>query len=487
MYRKHEQQIQFESFRLTFNGELDSQNRWVTLSRLIPWHMIEEKYAVNFAKSGLGPEAKPVRMALGALIIKEKCGFSDEETVLQIKENPYMQYFIGLPKYEYKAPFDPSMMVHFRKRFGADGLIEINELICLDGKSVEKENDHHDDAPPSSSGSGNKVENKGQLIVDATCAPADIRFPTDLSLLNEAREKLEAIIDTLHEPLIGKAHKPRNYRNNGRRDFLRTIKNKKLKKNALRKAVGKQLRYVARDLKIIKQLLENQACGALTPRQNQILKTIEKLYEQQKTMFEQKRHCVEDRIVSISQPYVRPIVRGKAATPTEFGAKLTISVCDGLTFVDRLSWNNFNEGVHLIEQIEAYRIRFGQYPEAVMADKIFRNRHTLNFCKTKHIRLSGPPLGRPNVRLLKAQKKQERIDNGIRNAVEGKFGEGKRRYRLGRIMAKLKETNESVIVLQILVMNLEQKLRLLFIRFSQTVHFSFLALFDGLHSNFCFE
>lgn len=474
VYRKREQQIQFETFRLTFTGELDSQNRWVVLSQLIPWHKLEEKYAAHFAKSGLGPEAKPVRMALGALIIKEKCRFSDEETVQQIKENPYLQYFIGLPKYEYKAPFDPSMMVHFRKRFPANVLMEINEMTCLGNKPVN--DDHQDDPPTGNAGSEKKVENKGILIVDATCAPADIRFPTDLGLLNEAREKLEAMIDTMHEPMVGKTRKPRTYRNKARRDYLNAIKNKKPKKSALRKAIGKQLRYVDRDLKIIERLLK-EGIGSLNDHQLQTLETIKTLYEQQKTMYERKDHRIEDRIVSISQPYVRPIVRGKAAAPTEFGVKLAISVCNGFTFVDRLSWDNFNEGVDLLEQIDAFRRRFGCDPEVVMADKIYRNRVNREICKARNIRLSGPPLGRPNVKLEKAQKKLERMDNGIRNRVEGKFGEGKRRYGLGRVMAKLKETNESVIVLQVLVMNLGHMLRLLFVHFWKTVRFAVFAFF----------
>lgn len=478
VYRKREQQIQFEAFRLTFNGELDSHNRWVLLSQLIPWYKLEDQYAAHFAESGLGPEAKPVRMALGALIIKEKCGFSDEELVLQIAENPYLQYFIGLPKYEYKAPFDPSMMVHFRKRFPVNVLMEINEMICLRDKPVDKDkSDKQDDPPAGNVDLEKKTENKGTLIVDATCAPADIRFPTDLGLLNEAREKLEAMIDTMHEPMVGKARKPRTYRKQARRDFLNAIKNKKPKKNALRKAIGKQLRYVERDLNIIERLWKKDGYGSLNERQLQTLETINTLYAQQKTMHEQRTHQIENRIVSISQPYVRPIVRGKAAASTEFGAKLTISVCDGFTFVDRLSWDNFNEGVNLIEQLDAFRRRFGHDPEAVMADKIYRNRENRKICQIRHIRLSGPPLGRPNLKLEKAQKKLEQMDNGIRNRVEGKFGEGKRRYGLGRVMAKLKETNESVIVLQFLVMNLEHMLRLLFVRFTEAVRFIVFVLF----------
>lgn len=498
MYKKSEQQVTFEEFRLSYGGDLNSQNRWVQLSRIIPWHKIEERYASNFA-SGLGPRAKSVRMALGALLIKERCGFTDEETVLHIQENSYMQYFIGLPRHEHVAPFDPSMMVHFRKRFSAEVLMEINELICLGDKTEDEDkkdknsdveagtNAETDTETNSSSGESDaerKIENKGTLIADATCAPADIRFPTDLGLLNEAREKLEGMIDTLHEPMIGKARKPRNYRKVARRDYLNATKNKKLKKKVLRKAIGKQLRYVERDLKIVKQLMDNEESGPLGPRQSQTLETIETLYQQQKTMFEKKTHRIEDRIVSISQPHVRPIVRGKAAASTEFGAKLTISMHNGFSFLDKLSWDNFNEGVDLIEQIENYKRRFGVYPEVVLVDKIFRNRMNISYCKAHNIRLSGPPLGRPNAKLQKEQKKLERRDNGVRNAVEGKIGEGKRRYRLGRIMAKLQETSESVIVLQFLVMNLEQKLRLLFVCFKELIHFAVYALFGRLRAEF---
>lgn len=127
----------------------------------------------------------------------------------------------------------------------------------------------------------------------------------------------------------------------------------------------------------------------------------------------------------------------------------------GYARVEKLSWENYNEGIDFIEQAKVCRQRYGFYPEAISADKIYRNHENSKFCKDHDIRLSGPRLGRPNEKKLKEQKRLERIDGRIRNAVEGKFGEGKRRYGLGCIMAKLKETSESVILLQFLVMNLE--------------------------------
>jgi hypothetical protein len=115
MYQRPSAQMVIKDFILPFEGQLNANNRWVKLAEIIPWEEIEKKYAKLFP-SDTGTVAKPLRMALGALIIKEKCGFTDRETVEQITENPYLQYFIGLERYQIEPPFDPSLMVHFRKR-----------------------------------------------------------------------------------------------------------------------------------------------------------------------------------------------------------------------------------------------------------------------------------------------------------------------------------------------------------------------------------
>jgi hypothetical protein len=179
-------------------------------------------------------------------------------------------------------------------------------------------------------------------------------------------------------------------------------------------------------------------------------------------MYDNRTHSIEDRIVSISQPHVRPIIRGKANAQTEFGAKVTISYVNGYAFIEELKWDNFNEGTGLKAAVETYYKRFGFYPEAVLTDKIYRNRENLRYCKALGIRLSGPRLGRPSNTEKNAERKIEKQDAKERNAVEGKFGEGKRFYSLGRILARLRETSETVIALQFLVMNLEQRLRILF-------------------------
>ena len=304
-------------FGLPFSGKLLADNRWVKLANEIPWAKIEEKYAKNFTKEG--PPAKPLRVALGALIIQTKCNYTDEETVEQIRENPYLQYFIGFTEYTVEKPFDSSLMVHFRKRITAEMLCDINDMMFTSKKeSPSDDSDDHDKSSGSSSSGDNKSCNKeekkhGKLILDATCAPADIRYPTDVSLLNEAREKLEDIIDTLHQPLKGIEKKPRTDRKKARKEYLSIAKLRKWTAKKVRKAVGKQLTYVKRNPKSVDYLLTKVDYNLLSTKQKHDLEVIRKLYSQQQYMYQNKEHRVDNRIVSINQPHVRPIVRSGAS------------------------------------------------------------------------------------------------------------------------------------------------------------------------------
>ena len=461
MYRKNNpQQMEFQNFFLPFGGELSGENRWVILAEQIPWQRIDQQYGELFSEDE-GCPAKAARVGFGALIIKERLGTTDRETVEQIRENPYLQYFLGFAEYRNAAPFHHSLMTHFRKRFSKEILAQINEMIVTDainqGSDVGDESSDDDDHP----------SNNGKLIVDAPCTPADITYPTDLKLLNDAREKTEEIIDAMHAPFIGKKRKPRSYRQKARKDYLAIAKQKKPGYRKIRKGIGKQLRYLKRNLKTIAKRVEEGLLCVLSKRMYRNLLVIGELYRQQLSMYEQYSNTTSDRIVSISQPHVRPIVRGKAKSNVEFGAKISVSLVNGFTFVDRISWDNYNESSDLISQIESYRDRFGYYPESVHADQIYRTRKNRRYCKEKGIRLSGPPLGRPkqltqaNASELKQDRRIHRQDEIDRIAIEGKFGQGKRRFSLSLIMAKLATTSEAVIAVSFIVMNLEKILSVL--------------------------
>lgn len=175
-------------------------------------------------------------MALGALIIQEKLRLSDRETVEQIRENPYLQYFIGLKSYSSEPPFDSSMMVHFRQRIGEELLGQINNAMVSKAQVFEKEST---EKKPEE---GEKEEpNRGKLLIDATVAPADVKYPTDVDLLDAVRKDTEKIIDKMHEQRHEKGEKkPRTYRKQARKEYLNFAKRKKKSRKERIKAVNKQ-------------------------------------------------------------------------------------------------------------------------------------------------------------------------------------------------------------------------------------------------------
>ena len=224
MYKRHTGQVSMlESPEMFGSLPLDPNNDWIKLSKLVPWREFDLKYADNF-RSKKGQRAIDSRMALGALLIKPAYkALSDEDITKEIAMNPYLQYFLGLHEYRYECPFDPSMMTRFRQRITPEMLAWVNDQII--GRKAEQ--DRNDDQNGGTGGQADEnkggetaaEENQGTMILDATCAPQNIRFPTDASLLNEAREKAEEVIDTLHDMGLSEGKKPRTYREKALRKY----------------------------------------------------------------------------------------------------------------------------------------------------------------------------------------------------------------------------------------------------------------------------
>lgn len=434
----------FFDFNQPLGLHMDPSNRWIKMADSIPWDEFERRYAELF-ESDTGNPAKPLRLALGCLIIQSRYQYSDRELVEQLRENPYYQYFIGLPGYQEKAPVDASTLVLFRKRLTADILREANEYL------LEKHKDKQDDDPSAPGGGGTGEEaNSGTLILDATCSPVNVRYPQDVELLNESREKLETII--IRYCKSQGTHCPRMYRRQARKNYLALAKMKKRSTKKIRAAIRRQLSYVRRDLKYVDGLKEKGYVP--NEKEARLLRTIEKVYEQQEYMYKNRTHCVAERIVSISQPWIRPIVRGKVKTPVEFGAKLDLSIDEsGYGRIEKISFDAYNECGCLKEAAERYRKRTGHYPMRILADQIYRTRENRGFCKEHGIRLSGPKLGRPS-ETAKQEKETEYQDNVDRIEVERAFSLCKRCYGMGLIVTKLEETQLTSIALSVFVMNL---------------------------------
>lgn len=460
MYKKEspsdENQMRIEEFFLPFGGKLKKDNPWVVKAALIPWEEYERDYEKLFS-SRTGAPALSFRIALGSLIIKETLNLTDRTTVQQIEENPYLQYFLGFTAYQFDAPFDHSMMSRFRKRIPESTLIEINSRIIQThlekSKSRNGDDDNDNSTPPYI-----KVEQSGTMVVDATCTPADISFPTDLNTLNAGREKLEKMVDILWAFSTQKSEKPRTHRKTARKLYLNAARSKRLTRANRRKAIRKQLGFVKRDLQTIKSL---GGLDRLPSKQYHLLLVISEMYRQQQEMYSQRKHTVKDRIVNIFQPHIRPIVRGKTGKQTEFGAKISASIVDGFTTLDRISFDSYNESEDIENQVEIYNKLYGAYPKRVLADQIYQTRKNRAYCKKMGIKLSGKPLGRPPKSGFTAEQKEAwRLDECERVPIEGKFGQLKRRFSLDRIMAKLAMTTKAVLRIAFIVVNLERILYL---------------------------
>lgn len=474
-YQSHKQ-LSLAEFDWPFQTTLDEHNRWVKLAECIPWDELAEGYYQGLSQTQ-GRPTKDARLVIGAVIVKHKLCLSDRETVAQIQENPYLQYFVGLSGFQMHEPFAPSLFVEIRKRMGQLVFDVFQRAIIdvIDGTQIKPT--PKDNASPARSSDDDQsarkadVARQGKLILDATVAPQAIRYPTDLSLLNEARQFSEQIIDRLY-PKTPLTHKPRTYRVKARQAYLSLAKQRRPSAKKRRRGIKQQLQYLRRNLGHIERLLAYWPQGTPLPLPRWLLHrywVIQHVYEQQREMYEQKCRRCDDRIVSISQPYVRPIVRGKLNKPVEFGAKLSVSLsAQGLACVDHLRWDAFHEGRDLKSQVAAYRARYGVYPEVVLGDPIYGTRENRRYLKAHGIRFAGKPLGRPKkvtdanrdeLKRLQAQRREEYLQ---RIPIEGKFGQGKQGYRLNYIRAKRADTSVAWINSIFLVMNLLILLRIFF-------------------------
>lgn len=448
-------QLTLSGFETPFVKELNPNNRWVVLAHQIPWDSLVSVYQSQMRNDQTGADNINPRVVIGSLIIKHMCNLTDRETVLQIQENMYMQYFIGYSSFSNEEPFNASLFVEFRKRLGIEQINAINEKILgLSKENTKNEKPDQnqptytdDDTTADALSSTEPLTHQGQLIVDATACPQDISYPTDLNLLNDAREKSEELIDVLyHENTHSK--KPRTYREQARHYYLLTAQKKVKTKKEIRKALKKQLGYLRRNIKNIHQLLDSYSTIPLNEQQYKYLLVIQTLYEQQSKMYQEKSHSVEHRIVSIHQPHVRPIVRGKTNANVEFGAKIQVSLINGFAFLEEFSWDAFNEGQRLMQTIKNYKRRLGYYPKEVLVDKIYCNRSNRAALKELGITLRAKPLGRPKAVDV------EHVRPGERNPIEGKFGQAKTAYGMNCIKARLAQTSESWIATIIMVLNL---------------------------------
>lgn len=429
----NDQQLELFERSLPFSGTLDRDNRWIVLAHAINWRELEGSYAKLFAESGR--PALRARYVLGTLIIKHHFELSDEDIVQLITENPYLQYFIGLPQFTTRAPFDVSSLSRVRERLGEKTFREFEQTLIA--TLVAK-----------------KLLKPRSLQVDATVFESEITYPTDCGLLEKARRFCVKQIQQLRHVVKKKV---RTYSRVAKKHYLNFTKKKHKTKKQIRRMQKSLLQYVRRNLRQLSELItQAEALGyTVADRIIKTLETARRIYAQQCEMYKEQKKSIANRIVSLTKPYVRPIVRGKNGKDVEFGAKVQLSYVGGYLFVDHLSFDNFNESTRLKDSLEAYQRRFGNLPNEVLMDQIFGTHDNRTYLREQGIRSSVKKLGRPAQSEASAcERRWRRRKQRERNRIEGAIGNGKTCHDLGVVRAKTPKTEESWIQMALFSRNL---------------------------------
>ena len=184
---------------------------------------------------------------------------------------------------------------------------------------------------------------------------------------------------------------------------------------------------------------ESSQLIVLTAEQEKRLRALREVYTQQLDLFNGKK--IEHRIVSIDRPYIRPIVRGKENKRVEFGAKVNNIVVDGLSFIEHLSFEAFNEGIRLKESIAYHEKLTGVKVARVGADTIYANNANRTYCTQNHITTCFVPKGPKPKEENAGQKRARKIISNLRATVmEGSFGNQKLHFGVDRIAARNKQS-----------------------------------------------
>jgi IS5 family transposase len=526
----YQSQNQLSFFETPFEQHLDKSNRWVQLADKLPWDDLVKIYNKKL-RSDFGAPCIDGRIVIATLIIKHRLNLSDREVIEMIKENIYMQYFVGLSSFTTKEIFHHTEFVYIRRRLQIADFNEMTEELMREAGILQQleqnaGKDNEDAAGQNESSSpveetkevtdeqcaafGEKAEqqnieqtqpsfsqqlqqcdeeqtdekqpdNKGEMQLDATVADQKIKYPNDVDLLNTGREETDRLIDILCEEYG--LTRPRTYRKVARIQYLNFAKKKNKTFKQIKKAKKQQLQFLKRNLKRLDEVTEyvqqqnNSLRLPFEHRDLRLLWAIRLVYAQQLQMHNENTNRIDDRIVSIYQPYVRPIMRGKAKHKVEFGSKNGISLQHGYVLLEKLSWDAYNECNDLQAAANNYKRMHGHYPEWIIADSIYHTKANKTFCKDNHIKLMGKRLSKRALSKmnLKERKEYQKLHNS-RNHVEGKFGQGKSGYELNEIKAKYANTSASWVAAVYFVMNILVFAGSSFLSFFYGVYYAFHAI-----------
>lgn len=400
------QAIPFDSLR----RQIAVPRRWVSEKGCKPWFDVKGGIALQILKSYY------------------RC--SDAMLIEQLNGNWQMQMFCGIQLKHGEQIRDKDIVGRWRSFLSRQLDIDKLQISCVQHWKPFMQHTHTG-------------------FCDATVFESYINYPADAKLLWQSCCDVYQMIKQKRKEL--KLRHTRINHEKRKEQYLSFAKRRKKSKRQSRKMCKALLKYLVRLMDQLAVLLKKNR-SVLNNKQQKRLAVIEECKTQQWQLHFGKQSSVPDRIVSLHKPYVRPIVRGKEVKPVEFGAKVNMLVVDGISFIEHLSYDNFNEGTRLQSTIHLQRRYFGGCYQ-MGADAIYATNENRRYCTQNNIATSFIPKG--NEGKLKEQKSQMRSILGkIRSTVmEGSFGNEKNHYQLGKIKAKTKENEQVWIFFSLLSCN----------------------------------
>jgi len=280
------------------------------------------------------------------------------------------------------------------------------------------------------------------MFTDATCYESDMRYPTDPKLLWEGIEKIYETMCELSARLG--IRRPRTKFLDVQKADLTYRKQRRHSKSQTRKMTRRLIDLLGKILKEIREMERDyeNAERLLTEREKGDMEIITRMCRQQKSHFNRNdcRESISDRIVSISKPYVRPIVRGKEVKSVEFGAKVNDILVDGISFIEKLSFNAFSEGTRLGHCATLHKRLFGVDVRKIGGDAGYAGTVNRDFCRENGIQTSFARRGRPSSGHKEKDFARQELARVRATAMEGSFGTQKEHYDLRRVKARTKIT-----------------------------------------------
>ena len=401
------------------------------LHRSIPFKELASKIpSPRGVKSGRG--RKPflkVEGGIALLVLKHYTGLSDEMLIERLNTDWCLQYFcsvqLGLRKIK-----DRNLVSWWRCYMAKHlDLQKLQAVLIQHWKPL--------------------MDQQHVTMMDATVYESNIRYPTDTKLLWESIEKVYALLTKKRKGL--KLRRSRSNYTKHKKEYLNFQKRRKKSRRKEKKLRKQLLKYLVRSLEILKQL-QNKYGFRYSGKEAKQIQTIEKIKEQQHDLLYGNVQSVKHRIVSLHQPHVRPIIRGKEVKPVEFGAKVHKVQVGGLSFIEHLSYDNFNEGTRLKQSVAFHQKHFGKLSQ-LAADAIYATNENRRYCTALNIATSFLAKGKQGKLQQQKSVMRSALSTIRATVLEGSFGNEKNHYLLNKIKARSKDTEVCWIFFGMLTAN----------------------------------